>query len=61
MGIHKRAFKKSEKRNKNGYTFWDGVCDVLFYIPELIMLPIRFLLYIFRFLLRAIWNLFDGV
>ncbi|SEM12121.1 hypothetical protein SAMN05192533_10189 [Mesobacillus persicus] len=54
MGIRKRAFKKSKKRNKNAYTFWDGVSDVLFYIPELIMLPIRFLLSFFRSLLRAI-------
>ena len=49
--------KRSEKRRKKKLD-WDFVFDVLFWIPELIILPFRLVFYLFRFLARSI---FDGI
>lgn len=58
MFVEKRTEKRRKKKQNGSYTFVDFVFDVLFYIPELILLPFRLVFYLFRFLARSI---FDGI
>jgi hypothetical protein len=50
------AFKRRKKRKEQHkpYTWFDFVCDVFFFVPEL-------LVGLIRVLGRGIWRLFDGV
>jgi hypothetical protein len=58
MFVEKRSEKRRKKKQDGSYTFWDVVFDVLFWVPELIILPFRLVFYLFRFLARSI---FDGI
>lgn len=55
MSFKERRQKHNQKqktRNHGRYTFLDFVGDVLFYVPELIVLPFRLLWWIIRGLVR---------
>jgi len=56
-------FKKRKKKRKDesSYSMADFVGDVLFYLPEVILLPFRILFYLLRGIFRAIGSLFDGI
>lgn len=58
MFVEKRAEKRRKKKNEGDYGFWDFIFDVLFWIPELIILPFRLLFLIFRFLVRSVFDSF---
>ncbi|GGA68207.1 hypothetical protein [Ornithinibacillus halotolerans] len=49
--------ERTRKHRKHGekYTFGDFIMDVLFWIPELIILPFRLVFWVFR----GLWRLFD--
>lgn len=50
--------RKSKKDNEQ-YTFLDFILDVLFWIPELIFLPFRIMIWLLKGIGRLIANLFD--
>ncbi|MEH7884237.1 hypothetical protein V7654_07910 [Bacillus sp. JJ1609] len=58
MFIEKRAEKRRKKKQEDMYGFWDFISDVLFWIPELIILPFRLLFLLFRFLVRSVFDSF---
>jgi hypothetical protein len=58
MFVQKRAEKRRKKKQEGFYGFWDFVFDVLFWIPELIILPLRLVFLLFRFLARSIFDSF---
>ncbi|MEH7444491.1 hypothetical protein V7201_19435, partial [Bacillus sp. JJ1122] len=58
MFIEKRAEKRRMKKQEKNYGLWDFVSDVLFWIPELIILPFRLLFLLFRFLVRSVFDSF---
>lgn len=51
--------RRKEKRRKNNerYTVIDFFADILFWLPELIVLPFRLVFFIGRFLIRIIADL----
>ncbi|MBY0122796.1 hypothetical protein [Bacillus sp. S/N-304-OC-R1] len=55
---NKRKEKRKIKQSSNSYTFGDFIFDVLFWIPELIILPFRLSLWLLRGLGRFILDLF---
>ncbi|WP_162990380.1 hypothetical protein [Mesobacillus foraminis] len=58
MLSRKRAEKRRKKKQEGTYNFWDLLFEVIFWIPELILLPFRLLFWLVRFLGRSI---FDGL
>jgi hypothetical protein len=58
MFVEKRAEKRRKKKQEDRYGFWDFVGDVLFWIPELIILPFRLLFLLVRLIVRAIIDAF---
>jgi hypothetical protein len=58
MFVEKRAEKRRKKKKEGIYDFWDFVFDVLFWIPELIILPFRLIFFLFRFLIRSVFDSF---
>ena len=55
----KRKKTRKRKKNKDEYTFWEVILDVLFWITEVILFPLRILLWLFRASVRMISRLFD--
>ncbi|MED4399974.1 hypothetical protein ABET41_10410 [Metabacillus fastidiosus] len=53
----KDKMRKSRKDNDN-YTFVDFILDVLFWIPELIILPFRLVFWLIRGVGRFIFDIF---
>ncbi|WP_155593548.1 hypothetical protein [Lysinibacillus cavernae] len=53
--------RRKNKKNDNGYTFLDFIFDVLFWIPELILLPFRVLFWLLRGIGRLIGGIVDFV
>lgn len=51
--------KEIRKKQNKKYTVLDAVVDVLLFIPELILLPFRLLLYLGRGLARMIGDLLN--
>jgi hypothetical protein len=58
MLSRKRAEKRRKKKQEGTYNFWDFLFEMIFWIPELILLPFRLLFWLVRFLGR---NIFDGL
>ncbi|WP_458413004.1 hypothetical protein ACNQFZ_19710 [Schinkia sp. CFF1] len=56
----KEKMRKSRK-SSDRYTFVDFIFDVLFWVPELLLLPFRILFWLVRGLGRWIENIFDIV
>ena len=52
----KERSRKFRKRNDH-YTFFDFVLDVLFWIPELFLLPFRLIFWLLQIILRSVGNL----
>ncbi|WP_047984152.1 hypothetical protein [Ornithinibacillus californiensis] len=52
-----RRKKENTRKHRKGerYTFGDFIMDVLFWIPELVLLPFRLLFW----LLRGLWKIND--
>lgn len=64
--MKKWSYKKKNrarkgKKSNNDYAFLDFVLDVLFVIPELLFLPFRLIIWLFRGIGRLFSNLFDFV
>ncbi|MFS0638229.1 hypothetical protein AB1K84_20190 [Mesobacillus foraminis] len=56
MLSRKRAEKRRKKKQEGTYHFWDLLFEVVFWVPELILLPFRLLFWLVRFLGRSIFN-----
>lgn len=54
----KKRTRKHRKKNDR-YTIGDFLVDVLLWLPEIIIFPIRLLFWLFRFAGRFIKELFD--
>ncbi|HHY73389.1 MAG TPA: hypothetical protein GX497_09200 [Bacillus bacterium] len=54
----KEKMRKSKKK-KGQYTFIDFILDVLFWIPEVLLLPFRMIFWLIRGIGRLIGNIFD--
>nr|WP_039807776.1 hypothetical protein [Jeotgalibacillus malaysiensis] len=53
---------KSKKRKEEGkYSFWDVVTDILIWVPELIILPLRLVYLLFRVFGRMFRDGFDSI
>ncbi|WP_243458299.1 hypothetical protein [Sporosarcina sp. Te-1] len=51
--------RKLEKREKNErYRFVDFLVDLLFFVPELLFLPIRLLVWMVRPIVRLVTDIF---
>ncbi|MBN6889500.1 hypothetical protein ACUXCC_004755 [Cytobacillus horneckiae] len=49
--------RKKRKRNEQKGDVWNAFWDVVFYIPEIIILPFRLVFFIFRKIIRILeWN-----
>ena len=57
--IRKKEKTRKSKKGTENYTFWDFVLDLLFWLPELILLPFRLAFWLLRGFGRLIWHLFD--
>lgn len=57
----KKGNTRKHKKSKDDYTFWDIVFDVLFWIPELFILPFRIIFWLMRGLGRMIGDFLDFV
>lgn len=57
----KKQKSRERRKNKNEYTFIDLIIDILFWLPELILLPFRIVFWLFRGVIRMIGNYFDIV
>lgn len=55
----KKAKTRRNKKSHDHYTFWDGVLDVLFWVPELFLLPFRLIFWLLRGFGRVLDNIFD--
>ncbi|MGG3891767.1 hypothetical protein [Metabacillus fastidiosus] len=56
---NKKKDKMRKRRKDNGhYTFVDFILDVLFWIPELIILPFRLVFWLIRGVGRFIFDIF---
>ncbi|MGG3805455.1 hypothetical protein [Metabacillus fastidiosus] len=56
---NKKKDKMRKSRKDNGhYTFVDFILDVLFWIPELIILPFRLVFWLIRGVGRFIFDIF---
>ena len=53
--------KRENKKSDDHYTLLDFILDVVFMIPELIILPFRIMIWLLRGLGRLIGNVFDIV
>ncbi|WP_322421834.1 hypothetical protein [Jeotgalibacillus haloalkalitolerans] len=57
-----RKAVKSKKRKAEGkYSFWDGLTDVLIWVPELIILPFRLVYLLVRLFGRVFRDGFDSI
>ncbi|WP_108671003.1 hypothetical protein [Peribacillus acanthi] len=56
-----RKKQKMRKYNKerNNYTFFDFIFDVLYWIPDLVFLPFRIIFWLLRGFGRVAENIFD--
>ncbi|MFC3041484.1 hypothetical protein ACFOGI_14645 [Virgibacillus xinjiangensis] len=54
----KKGQMRKSKKDKGDYTFWDGVLDVLLWVPELILLPLRVIFWLLRGISRNIVDFF---
>lgn len=57
----KKAKNRKSKKRSDHYTFVDFLVDVLFSIPELILLPFRIIFWLVRGVGKMIQNIFDIV
>ncbi|MFD1737948.1 hypothetical protein ACFSCX_15535 [Bacillus salitolerans] len=53
----KEKMRKNKKKNDK-YTFGDFISDVLMWVPELILLPFRMIFWLFRGIIRSIFESF---
>ncbi|WP_229683088.1 hypothetical protein [Virgibacillus oceani] len=51
--------EKRKKHKQEPSSFWDLLADILLWIPELLLLPFRLIIWIGRGFFRLIGNLFD--
>jgi hypothetical protein len=55
----KKDNTKKSKESSDNYTFIDFIFDVLFWLPELVLLPFRIIFWLLRGTGRLVWSLFD--
>jgi hypothetical protein len=52
--------KRQRKRDRGeGYSTWDGIFELLFWIPELLILPFRLIFWLIRGIGKSIGNVWD--
>ncbi|MFB5283442.1 hypothetical protein [Peribacillus sp. Hz7] len=54
-GKHKHKQKRAAKKKSSEGSWWDIVVEVLFYVPELLLVPFRLVWWGIRGLIRWIW------
>ncbi|MFG6117836.1 hypothetical protein [Thalassobacillus sp. B23F22_16] len=57
----KKKKTRRARKKKGDYTFWDGFFDLLFWVPELLILPIRLIFFLFRGLGKLLKDAFDFI
>ncbi|SHG82537.1 hypothetical protein [Ornithinibacillus halophilus] len=57
----KKRNSRKRKKESGSYTFWDFLVDALFWVPELLFLPLRIIFWLVRGFGRMIGELFDIV
>ncbi|WP_186579416.1 hypothetical protein [Aquibacillus kalidii] len=57
----RKARKQRRKNHHEGYSLLDGILDILFWIPEILLVPFRILYWLFRGIGKWIENIFDIV
>ncbi|ASN06433.1 hypothetical protein [Virgibacillus necropolis] len=57
----KKEKMRKRKENNDNYRFLDFMLDVLFWIPELVLLPFRMIIWLFSGIGRLLRGLFDIV
>nr|WP_240338455.1 hypothetical protein [Peribacillus alkalitolerans] len=55
----KKQKMRKYKKDSDHYTFFDLIFDVLFWIPELLLLPFRIIFWLLRGVGRLVENIFD--
>jgi hypothetical protein len=55
----KKRKKWTQKKNDGTYTFWDGLVEVLCWVPELLLFPLRLIWYLLRGIGKLISNVWD--
>ncbi|MBB4826168.1 hypothetical protein HNO89_003405 [Sporosarcina luteola] len=50
--------KKEKRENNERYRFVDFLMDLLFFVPELLFLPIRLLVWLARPIIRLVSDIF---
>lgn len=59
---NQKVAKTRKRKNSNGqYTFSDIVFDVLFWLPELILFPLRMIYWSLRMIGRLIGHILDAL
>jgi len=53
--------RNKKRKNNERYTFGDFIFDVLFWIPEILIFPFRFMLFLFRSLGKLLKEIFDFI
>ncbi|MFG6116098.1 hypothetical protein ACGTN9_13035 [Halobacillus sp. MO56] len=64
--MYERWEKKKQKtrkarKNEEAYTFWDGFLDLLFWVPELLIVPVRMIFFALRLIGRIFKDAFDFI
>ncbi|MCT2535136.1 hypothetical protein NC661_11500 [Aquibacillus koreensis] len=57
----KRARTRKRRKHPNDYTLFDLFWDILFWVPELFLLPLRMIFWLLRGFGRIIGDFFDIV
>lgn len=57
--IEKKEKTRRHKKRRGDYTFLDGVADLFFWLPELLLLPVRLVYWVLRVVGRIIGEVFN--
>jgi hypothetical protein len=51
--------RKRKRESRERYSMWDGLFELLFWIPEILILPFRLIFWLFRGIGKLIGNVWD--
>lgn len=57
----KKAKSRNSKKSYDENTFWDGIVEILIWIPELVFLPFRVIFWLLRGIGKVNGNIYDAV
>ncbi|RKL68818.1 hypothetical protein CR203_01875 [Salipaludibacillus neizhouensis] len=56
---NRKKIKTRRKKNNEKYSILDFIVDFLFWLPELVLLPFRLIIWLIRGVGRGLRNVFD--